>query len=92
MKVKFLDVVHVTNKLYKGGDIGEFSDLTAEELIKKGLAVPAGDDAVESGVEKPKAETPRKRKTKTNTEQSANEQNGESGESGQDADTDTDAE
>lgn len=43
MKVKFLDVVHMTNKLYKAGDIGEFSELTANELVEKGLAELAED-------------------------------------------------
>lgn len=39
MKVKFLDVIQMGTHLYKSGETGEFSDQTAEELIKKGLAV-----------------------------------------------------
>lgn len=39
MKVKIIDVLHINNKLYTAGEIGEFPVLTAEELIKKGLAV-----------------------------------------------------
>lgn len=46
MKVKIIDVLHVNNKLYKAGEIGDFPDLTAEELIKKGLAVL--DDGTET--------------------------------------------
>ncbi|WP_151768898.1 hypothetical protein [Acinetobacter colistiniresistens] len=101
MKVKFIDVVHVTNKLYKEGDIGEFSDLTAEELIKKGLAALADDiDSDESSAEKTKSKGPSKRKVKTNnTDITANEQNGDSDEnqnggteeSNQDTATDSDA-
>ncbi|WP_198077808.1 hypothetical protein [Acinetobacter calcoaceticus] len=39
MKVKFLDVILMGTHLYKSGEVGEFSNQTAEELIKKGLAV-----------------------------------------------------
>lgn len=39
MKVKFLDVIQMGTHLYKSGEVGEFSNQTAEELIKKGLAV-----------------------------------------------------
>ncbi|ALJ86736.1 hypothetical protein [Acinetobacter baumannii] len=46
MKVKFLDVIQMGTHLYKSGETGEFSDQTAEELIKKGLAVL--DDGNES--------------------------------------------
>lgn len=46
MKVKIIDVLHINNKLYTAGEIGEFPVLTAEELIKKGLAVL--DDGTES--------------------------------------------
>lgn len=46
MKVKFLDVIQMGTHLYKSGESGEFSDQTAEELIKKGLAVL--DDGNES--------------------------------------------
>ena len=35
MKVKFLDVIQMGTHLYKSGETGEFSDQTAEELIKK---------------------------------------------------------
>ena len=66
MLVKFLDVVHITNTLYKAGDIGEFSDMTAGELINKGLAEAADDsESTESADEKtqnsrqtPKSTTP----------------------------------
>lgn len=44
MKVKFLDVIQMGTHLYKSGESGEFSDQTAEELIKKGLAVLDGDN------------------------------------------------
>lgn len=47
MKVKFLDVIQMGTHLYKSGEVGEFSSQTAEELIKKGLAVL--DDGNESG-------------------------------------------
>lgn len=46
MKVKFLDVIQMGTHLYKSGETGEFSSQTAEELIKKGLAVL--DDGNES--------------------------------------------
>lgn len=44
MKVKFLDVIQMGTHLYKSGESDEFSDQTAEELIKKGLAVLDGDN------------------------------------------------
>ncbi|PPC16991.1 hypothetical protein AbaHC9436_15830 [Acinetobacter baumannii] len=44
MKVKFLDVIQMGTHLYKSGEVGEFSSQTAEELIKKGLAVLDGDN------------------------------------------------
>lgn len=46
MKVKFLDVIQMGTHLYKSGEVGEFSSQTAEELIKKGLAVL--DDGIET--------------------------------------------
>lgn len=46
MKVKFLDVIQMGAHLYKTDEVGEFSNQTAEELIKKGLAVL--DDGTES--------------------------------------------
>ncbi|MEG8264994.1 hypothetical protein MKR65_17195 [Acinetobacter baumannii] len=46
MKVKFLDVIQMGTHLYKSGEVGEFSSQTAEELIKKGLAVL--DDGTET--------------------------------------------
>ncbi|MDV8151919.1 hypothetical protein R5L37_09100 [Acinetobacter pittii] len=46
MKVKFLDVIQMGTHLFKSGEVGEFSSQTAEELIKKGLAVL--DDGNES--------------------------------------------
>jgi len=47
MKVKFLDVIQMGTHLFKSGEVGEFSHQTAEELIKKGLAVLEG--GIESG-------------------------------------------
>ncbi|WEI17142.1 hypothetical protein PY247_11275 [Acinetobacter proteolyticus] len=66
MLVKFLDVVHITNTLYKAGDIGEFPEMTAGELIDKGLAEAAddsestesADDKKQNGRQSPKSTTP----------------------------------
>lgn len=48
MKVKFLDVIQMGTHLFKAGEVGEFSNQTADELIKKGLAVL--DDGTEPTV------------------------------------------
>lgn len=56
MKVKFLDVIQMGTHLFKSGEVGEFSHQTAEELIKKGLAVlEDGNESIETDPEqKPK--------------------------------------
>lgn len=69
MKVKFLDVVHVTNTLYKEGDIGEFSELTANELVEKGLAELAEDSDGTEKTDVPKQSS--RQSSKTNAPASA---------------------
>ncbi len=47
MKVKFKDVICMGNQTYKAGDVGEFTDITGQQLIDKGYA-EAADDKDES--------------------------------------------
>lgn len=43
MKVKFKDVVCMGNQTYIAGEVGEFTDITGQQLIDKGYA-EASDD------------------------------------------------
>ena len=38
MKVKFKDVICMGNQTYKVGEVGEFTDITGQQLIDKGYA------------------------------------------------------
>ena len=48
MKVKFKDVICMGNQTYTAGEVGEFSDITGQQLIDKGYA-EAADDKDEGG-------------------------------------------
>lgn len=43
MKVKFKDVICMGNQTYTAGEVGEFTDITGQQLIDKGYA-EAGED------------------------------------------------
>lgn len=43
MKVKFKDVICMGNQTYTAGEVGEFTDITGQQLIDKGYA-EASDD------------------------------------------------
>ena len=43
MKVKFKDVICMGNKTYTAGEVGEFTDITGQQLIDKGYAEAAED-------------------------------------------------
>ena len=43
MKVKFKDVICMGNQTYKAGEVGEFTDITGQQLIDKGYAEAAED-------------------------------------------------
>ena len=43
MKVKFKDVICMGNKTYKAGEVGEFTDITGQQLIDKGYAEVAAE-------------------------------------------------
>ena len=50
MKVKFKYVICMGNQTYKAGEVGEFTDITGQQLIDKGYAAAvdekkADDDA-----------------------------------------------
>ena len=43
MKVKFKDVICMGNQTYKAGEVGEFTDITGQQLIDKDYAEAAED-------------------------------------------------
>lgn len=43
MKVKFKDVTCMGNQTYITGEVGEFTDITGQQLIDKGYAEAADD-------------------------------------------------
>ena len=43
MKVKFKDVICMGNQTYKAGEVGEFTDITGQQLIDKGYAEAAAE-------------------------------------------------
>lgn len=43
MKVKFKDVICMGNQTYKANEVGEFTDITGQQLIDKGYAEVADD-------------------------------------------------
>ncbi|MEG9303322.1 hypothetical protein [Psychrobacter celer] len=60
MKVKFKDVICMGNQTYKAGDVGEFTDITGQQLIDKGYA-EAADDKDESDNKSKTAKKPTKK-------------------------------
>ena len=46
MKIKFNDVICMGNKTYVAGDVAEFTDITAQQLIDKKYAELAVDSEV----------------------------------------------
>tara|TARA_R110002020_G_scaffold446238_4_gene658500 strand:- start:580 stop:831 length:252 start_codon:yes stop_codon:yes gene_type:complete len=43
MKVKFKDVMCMGNQTYTTGEVGEFTDITGQQLVDKGYAEAADD-------------------------------------------------
>lgn len=43
MKVKFKDVICMGNQTYTAGEVGEFTDITGQQLIDKGYAEAAAE-------------------------------------------------
>lgn len=66
MKVKFKDVICMGNQTYKAGDVGEFTDITGQQLIDKGyveaVAEKKADDDAKAKAAAAKAEKEAKAK------------------------------
>ena len=43
MKVKFKDVICMGNQTYTAGEVGEFTDITGQQLIDKGYVEAVAD-------------------------------------------------
>lgn len=56
MKVKFKDVICMGNQTYKAGEVGEFTDITGQQLIDKGYAEAAAEKAEKEAAAKAEKE------------------------------------
>lgn len=66
MKVKFKDVICMGNQTYTAGEVGEFTDITGQQLIDKGYA-----EVAENKDDKKKAEAEAKAKAAAEKEAKA---------------------
>lgn len=64
MKVKFNDVICMGNKTYVAGDVAEFTDVTAQQLIDKKYAELAVESDASDDESEAKVKTAKKTTTK----------------------------
>lgn len=72
MKVKFNDVVCMGNQTYTAGEVGEFTDITGQQLIDKGYAEVAEDkDDKKKAEAEAKAKAAAEKEAKAKAEEAA---------------------
>ena len=76
MKVKFKDVICMGNQTYKAGDVGEFTDITGQQLIDKGYVEAvadkkADDDKAKAAAEKAEKEAAAKTEKEAKAKEAA---------------------
>ena len=72
MKVKFKDVVCMGNQTYTAGEVGEFTDITGQQLIDKGYAEVAEDkDDKKKAEAEAKAKAAAEKEAKAKAEEAA---------------------
>lgn len=64
MKVKFKDVICMGNQTYTAGEVGEFTDITGQQLIDKKYAELAVESDASDDDSEAKAKTAKKTTTK----------------------------
>lgn len=64
MKVKFKDVICMGNQTYKAGEVGEFTDITGQQLIDKKYAELAVESDASDDDSEAKVKTAKKTTTK----------------------------
>ena len=76
MKVKFKDVICMGNQTYKAGEVGEFTDITGQQLIDKGYVEAvaekkADDDKAKAAAEKAEKEAAAKAEKEAKAKEAA---------------------
>lgn len=75
MKVKFKDVICMGNQTYKAGEVGEFTDITGQQLIDKGyveaVADKKADDKAKAAAEKAEKEAAAKAEKEAKAKEAA---------------------
>lgn len=72
MKVKFKDVICMGNQTYTAGEVGEFTDITGQQLIDKGYAEVAEDkDDKKKAEAEAKAKAAAEKEAKAKAEEAA---------------------